>query len=71
MSLQNETNRPDEHHGEPSFVVKPFTGEKKERTKEAISSSLGRWESHFDLYLTPDSTKIAYVSRELKDKATA
>ena len=36
ISLQHETNRPDERQGEPSFVVKPFTGDKKERTEEAI-----------------------------------
>ena len=40
ISLQNETNRPDEHQGEPSFVVKPFTGETKERTEDAILSSI-------------------------------
>ena len=61
ISLQQETNRPDERQGEPSFVVKPFTGDKKERTEEAICTWLGRWESHFELYPKPDSTKIAYV----------
>ena len=35
ISLQRETNRPNERQAEPSFVVKPFTGEKKERTEEA------------------------------------
>ena len=25
ISIQNDTNRPDERQGEPSFVVKPFT----------------------------------------------
>ena len=64
ISLQNEINRPDELQGEPSFVVKPFTREKKERTEEAIYTWLGRWESHFELYPKHDSTKIAYVSRE-------
>ena len=50
ISLQNETNRPDERQGESSnFVVKPFTREKKERTEEAICTWLGRWESHFEL----------------------
>ena len=71
ISLQNETNRPDERQGEPSFVVKPFTGEKKERTEEAICTWLGRWESHFELYPTPDSTNIAYVGRELGGKVAA
>ena len=71
ISLQNEINRPDERQGEPSFVVKPFTGDKKERTEEAICTWLGRWESHFELYPTPDSTKIAYVGRELGGKAAA
>ena len=71
ISLQRETNRPDERQGEPSFVVKPFTGDKKERTEEAICTWLGRWESHFELYPTPDSTKIAYVGRELGGKAAA
>ena len=61
ISIQNDINRPDERQGEPSFVVKPFTGDKKERTEEAICTWLGRWESHFELYPTPDSTKIAYV----------
>ena len=65
ISLQRETNRPNERQGEPSFVVKPFTGDKKERTEEAICMWLGRWESHFELYTTPDSTKIAYIRREL------
>ena len=41
ISLQNETHRPDERQGEPSFVVKPFKGEKNERTEEAICTSLG------------------------------
>ena len=69
ISLQNEINRPDERQGEPSFVVKPFTGENKERTEEAIRTWLGQWESQFELYSTPDSTKIAYVGRELGVKA--
>ena len=47
ISLQNDINRPDERQGEPSFVVKPFTGDKKERTEEAICTWLGRWESTF------------------------
>ena len=46
ISLHNEINRPNERQGEPSFVVKPFTGDKKERTEEAICTWLGRWESH-------------------------
>ena len=29
ISLQRETNRPNERQGEPSFVVQPFTGEKR------------------------------------------
>ena len=28
ISLQNEINRPDERQGEPSFVIKTFTGKK-------------------------------------------
>ena len=36
ISMQLNTNKPDERQGEPSFVIKLFTGEKKERTKEAI-----------------------------------
>ena len=71
ISLKNETNRPNERQGEPSFVVKPFTGDKKGRTEEAICRWLGRWESHFELYPTRDSTKIAYVNRELGVKAAA
>ena len=71
ISLQNEINRPNERQGEPSFVVKPFTGEKKERTKKAICTWLGWWESHFELYPTLDSAKIPYVSRELGGKAAA
>ena len=46
-------------------------GEKKEKTEEAICTWLGRWESHFELYPTLDSTKIAYVGRELGGKAPA
>ena len=71
ISLQRNTNRPDEHKGEPSFFLKPFTGEKKERTEEAICTWLGQWESHFELYPKPYSTKIAYVGRELGGKAAA
>ena len=71
ISLQNEINRTDERQGEPSFVVKPFTGDKKERTEQAICTWLGLWESHFELYPTPDSMKIAYVGRELGGKAVA
>ena len=70
ISLQRETNRPDEWQGERSFVVKPFTGEKKERTEEAICTWLGWWESHFELYPKPDSTKITYVGQEIRGKAT-
>ena len=32
---------------------------------------MGRWESLFELYPTPDSTKIEYVSRELQGKVAA
>ena len=64
ISVQNGTNR-------ASFVRKPFMGEKKERTEEAICTWLDRWESHFELYPTPDSTKVAYVGRELGAKAAA
>ena len=41
ISIQPDTNRPDERESEPSFVVKPFTEEKKERTEEAICTWLG------------------------------
>ena len=62
ISMQHNTYKPNEDLGEPSFVVKPFTGEnKEERTKESIYTWLGRWESHFKLYPTRDSTKIVYV----------
>ena len=71
ISTQNDTNRLDERQGEPSFVVKPFMGDKKERTEEAICTWLGRWESHFELCPTPYSTKIAYVRRELGVKVAA
>ena len=57
--------------GEPSFVMKSYMGYKKERTNETINTWCGRWESHFKLYLTQDSTKIAYVSQELGGKAAA
>ena len=33
ISIQRDANRPDERQGEPSFVVKSFTGDKKERTE--------------------------------------
>ena len=49
---------------EPSFVVTPFKGDKKERTKEAINTCLGHWESHFELHSKPDAVKIGYVGRE-------
>ena len=71
ISTQSDTNRPDERQGEPSFVVKPFTGEKKERTEEAICTWLGQCESHFELYPMLDSTKIAYIGRELGGKVAA
>ena len=61
ISIENDTNIPDQHQGELSFVVKPFTGKEEERTNEAICTWLGRWDSHFELYPTQDSTKIAYV----------
>ena len=57
--------------GEPSFVVTPFKGDKKERTEEAISTWLGRWESHFELHPKPDAVKIGYVGRELGGRAAA
>jgi hypothetical protein len=61
----------DSSQGEPSFAVKPYTSDKKECTEEAISTWLGRWESHFKLHPKPDVTKIAYVSQELRGKAAA
>ena len=51
--------------GEPSFVVMPFKGDKKERTEEAISTWLGHWESHFELHPKIEVVKIGYVGREL------
>ena len=57
--------------GEPSFVVTPFKGDKKERTEEAISTWLGRWESHFELHPKPDAVKIGYVGRELGGRVVA
>ena len=48
--------------GEPSFVVTPFKGDKKERTEEAINTWLGRWESHCELHPKPDAVKIGYIS---------
>ena len=71
LSIQRDANKHDECQGEPSFVVKPFTGEKKERIEEAICMWLGCWESNFELYPMLDSTKIAYVARELRGKAAA
>ena len=47
--------------GEPSFIVTPFKGDKKGRTKEAISTWCGRWESHFDLHPKVDAVKIGYL----------
>ncbi len=69
--MHTNANMKDDSQGEPSFAVKPYTGDKKERTEEAISTWLGRWESHFELHPKPDITKIAYVSRELGGKAAA
>ena len=71
ISLQREANRPDEWQGEPSSVIKQFTGDTKKRTEEAIYALLGRWESHFEFYPTLDSMKIAYVGRELGGNAVA
>ena len=71
ISMQRNTKKPDERRGEPSFVVKPFIGEKNERTEETICTWLSRWEFHFELCPKPDSTKIAYVGRELGGKAVA
>ena len=57
--------------GEPSFVVTPFKGDKKERTEEAISTWLRRWESYFELHPKPDFVKNGYVGRELGGRAAA
>ena len=57
--------------GEPSFFVMPFKGDKKEKTEEAISTWLGRWESHFELHPKPNVVKISYVGRDLGGWATA
>ena len=34
ISMQCDINRPDERQGEPSFVIKPFTGEKRKEPKK-------------------------------------
>jgi hypothetical protein len=70
-SMQPNHGTKDYPVGEPSFVVKPYHGDKKERTEEAICTWLGRWESHFELHPKPDSIKISYVARELGGKAAA
>ena len=58
--------------GEPSFVVTPFKGDKKERAaEEDINSWLGHWESHFELHPKPDAVKIGYVGSELGRRAAA
>ena len=57
--MQTNLKTKDEQHGEHSFVVMSFQVERKERTKEAICTWLGRWESHFKLHPKPDSTKYA------------
>ena len=44
--MQPNINKPDECQGEPSFVVKPFTREKKEKIEEAICNGLAD-EFHF------------------------
>ena len=69
--MHTSANMKDDSQGEPSFAVKPYTGDNKEHTEEAISTWLGHWESHFKLHPKPDITKIAYVSRELGGKAAA
>ena len=51
--------------------MKPYIGDKKELTEEAISTWLEHWESHFELHCKPSHTKIAYVSRELGGKVVA
>ena len=55
------------HH----LLLSHLREKKKERTEEVIYTWLGRWESHFELYPKPDSTKIAYVGRELGGKVVA
>ena len=40
ISIQCDANIPDERQGEPSFVVKPFTGENKKEPKK--QSTRGR-----------------------------
>ena len=42
ISMQRDTSRLDKCQGELSFVVKPITREKKERTEEAIGTWLGQ-----------------------------
>ena len=57
--------------GESSFIVTPFKGDKKERTEEAISTWLRRWESYFELHPKPDFVKNGYVGCELGVRVVA
>ena len=57
MQMNVETK--DDQSDEPSFIVKPFQGQNKERTKEEFCTCLGHWESHFELHRKFDSMEIA------------
>ena len=70
LDMQFNSSLKDDKQGEPSLVVKPYIGDKKEQIDEAIITCLGRWESHFKLHPKLDHTKICYASRELGGKAT-
>ena len=57
--------------GEPIFILKPFKGDKKERTEEAISTWLGQWEPHFGLHSKFDVVNIGDAGRELGGRVAA
>ena len=61
----------DDKQGEPSFVIKLYTSDKKEWTDETISTWLGHWESHSKLYLKPNNFEIVYASHDLGGKVVA
>ena len=51
QKFQAMTMEPNNEAG-ATFTVKPFKGDKKEKTEEAISTWLGRGQSHFQLHLS-------------------
>ena len=58
-NMKTDVETKDDQHSESSFVVKPFQGEKKERTMEAIYIWLGCWEFHFELHPKFNNTEVA------------